>query len=70
MYITEFTVEKGLMPALNVGNPLAEGRTSVPIAKFIVEKSFISTKNVINLLPVSNFHWTSENSYFRKALLV
>lgn len=53
MYITEFTVEKGLRPALNVGNPSAEGSTSVPTAKSIVEKSFISTRNVVKLLPVS-----------------
>ena len=53
MYITEFMVEKGLTPALNVGNPLAEGSTSVPIAKSIVEKSLTSTRNVISLLPVS-----------------
>ena len=51
LHIRDLTVEERFMIVLNVGNPLAEGNTSLPVEKSTLEKSLLRARNVINLLP-------------------
>ncbi|XP_061245464.1 zinc finger protein 211-like isoform X2 [Bos javanicus] len=49
LHIRDLTVEERFMIVLNVGNPLAEGNTSLPVEKSTLEKSLLRARNVINL---------------------
>ena len=50
MYIKEFTLEKGLISAMNVGNLLSTTPISIDIREFTKEKGLIPVMYVGNLL--------------------
>ena len=51
MIITNFTLEKGLLCAVNVGKPLSKDSSFTHIGRSTLEKSFMSARNAVNLSP-------------------